>query len=90
MMCRAECYHKRAIAVRAADAEALNRYASFLWLARKDLEAAEETYLEAIDADPGNPHYAASYAHFLWSTGGDDTCYPLDGGDASSSSCEST
>ena len=57
----------------------MSRYASFLWLARKDLVAAEETYLEAIAADPGNAVHAANYAHFLWSTGGEDTCYPLEG-----------
>lgn len=45
---------------------------------RKDLTAAEETYLEAIAADPGNALYASHYAHFLWNTGGEDTCYPLD------------
>ncbi|KAH0433679.1 hypothetical protein IEQ34_026972 [Dendrobium chrysotoxum] len=56
----------------------LSRYANFLWVARKDLGAAEETFLEAISADPGNSYYSANYAHFLWSTGGEDTCYPLD------------
>lgn len=65
-----------------ADAEALSRYASFLWLARKDLVAAEETYLEAIDADPSNSVHNANYARFLWNTGGDGTCYPLDCNDA--------
>lgn len=60
------------------DAEALSRYATFLWKARDDVEAAEETYQQAIAADPGNAHYAAAYAHFLWNTGGEDTCYPLD------------
>ena len=75
---RAEYYFKRAAKSVPADAEALSRYATFLWLSRKDLEAAEETYLEAIDADPGNTFHAANYAHFLWNTGGEDTCYPLD------------
>ncbi|RWV98755.1 hypothetical protein GW17_00038378 [Ensete ventricosum] len=75
---RAEYYFKRAAKTVPADAEALSRYATFLWMARRDLEAAEETYLEAIDADPGNTFHAANYAHFLWNTGGEDTCYPLD------------
>lgn len=81
-LCRAEYYFKRATGVKPADAEAFNRYANFLWLGRKDLEAAEETYLEAIAADPSNPYYAANYAHFLWNTGAEDTCYPPDGGGA--------
>ncbi|KAM0941436.1 putative tetratricopeptide-like helical domain superfamily [Dioscorea sansibarensis] len=76
---RAEYYFRRAVKVQPADAEALDKYASFLWLVRKDLTAAEETYLEAIAADPGNALYASHYAHFLWNTGGEDTCYPLDG-----------
>lgn len=59
------------------DAEALNKYAHFLWQARNDLWAAEETYLEAISAEPNNSYYAANYAHFLWNTGGEDTCFPL-------------
>ena len=78
---RAEEYFKRAVRVEPGDAESLSRYASFLWLVRKDLCAAEETYLEAIAAEPGNSSYAASYAHFLWNTGGEDTCFPLDGPD---------
>ena len=47
-------------------------------MVKSDLGAAEETYLEAIAADPGNTAHAANYAHFLWNTGGEDTCYPLD------------
>lgn len=78
---RAEYYFKRAIGMKPADGEALNRYANFLWLVRNDLGAAEETYLEAVAADPSNTYYAASYADFLWNTGGEDTCYPLDGDD---------
>lgn len=74
----AEEYFKRAVKVEPPDAEALSKYASFLWQARKDLWSAEETYLEAIAADSGNSYYAANYAHFLWSTGGEDTCFPLD------------
>lgn len=60
-----------------AEAEKLIEYANFLWLVKKDLGAAEETYLEAIAADPTNTTHAANYAHFLWNTGGEDTCYPL-------------
>ncbi|KAI3997306.1 hypothetical protein MKX01_009150 [Papaver californicum] len=76
---RAEDYFNRAISVGSAspDAEILSRYANFLWLAKKDIGAAESTYLEAIAAEPSNPFYASNYAHFLWSTGADDTCYPL-------------
>lgn len=59
------------------DAESLSQYARFLWLARKDLGTAEENYLQAISVDPGNCYHTANYAHFLWCTGGDDTCYPL-------------
>ncbi|KAG6535564.1 hypothetical protein ZIOFF_000586 [Zingiber officinale] len=59
------------------DAETLSRYASFLWVARGDLMAAEETFLDAIAAAPGNTAHTANYAHFLWSTGGEGTCYPL-------------
>ncbi|KAJ0984096.1 hypothetical protein J5N97_002452 [Dioscorea zingiberensis] len=80
---RAEYYFKRAVRIKPPDAEAFDKYASFLWLVRKDLNAAEETYLEAIAADPGNAVYASNYAHFLWNTGGEDTCYPLDGPEAS-------
>ena len=72
-------YFKKAIGVveEAADAEAYSKYAKFLWRVRNDLWAAEETFLEAISADPTNPHYAADYANFLWNTGGEDTCFPL-------------
>ncbi|KAI3811536.1 hypothetical protein L1987_21260 [Smallanthus sonchifolius] len=73
-----EDYFKRASRVEPKDAEALNKYGSFLWQVRKDLWAAEETYLEAISADPNNSFFAANYAHFLWSTGGEDTCFPLE------------
>lgn len=64
------------------DPEALSKYASFLWQVRNDLWAAEETYLEAISVDPTNSYYAANYAHFLFSTGGEDTCFPLSSVDA--------
>ncbi|KAJ6817934.1 uncharacterized protein M6B38_409915 [Iris pallida] len=79
---RAEYYFKRAVAIKPADAESLSRYASFLWLVRKDMVSAEENYLEAIAAEPRNSYYAANYAHFLWNTGGEGTCYLLDGSDA--------
>ncbi|XP_042480358.1 uncharacterized protein LOC122061217 [Macadamia integrifolia] len=86
---RAEEYFKKAIGVGrkedgggggggGGDAEALSKYATFLWLGRNDITAAEEMYLEAISADPGNTYHAANYAHFLWNTGGEDTCYPID------------
>lgn len=75
---RAEEYFKRAISVEPKDAEAHSKYANFLWQVKNDLWAAEETFLEAISADPSNSFYAANYAHFLWSTGGTDTCFPLD------------
>ncbi|GKD59251.1 UDP-glucuronic acid decarboxylase 2-like protein [Tanacetum coccineum] len=61
----AEDYFKRASIVEPKDAEALKKYASFLWQCQNDLWAAEETYLEAISADPNNSFYAAKYAHFL-------------------------
>lgn len=77
-MNRAEEYFKKASKVEPKDAEALNKYATFLWQVRKDLWAAEETFLEAIAAEPSNSFYAANYANFLWNTGGEDTCYPLD------------
>ncbi|KAF8010394.1 hypothetical protein BT93_J1118 [Corymbia citriodora subsp. variegata] len=77
---RAEKYFKKAVAAEEpADAEACSKYATFLWRARGDLWAAEEMYLEAISADPSNSVYAADYAHFLWNTGGEDTCFPLSG-----------
>lgn len=78
---RAEEYFKRAAKGEPGDAEALSKYATFLWRARNDLWAAEETFLEAISADPTNSYYSANYAHFLWNTGGDDTCFPLQGDD---------
>lgn len=80
---RAEEYFKRAVTVSSeeVDAEAYSKYARFLWKVKNDLWAAEETFLEAISADPANTHYAADYAHFLWSTGGEDTCYPLNSPD---------
>ncbi|KAL0307604.1 UNVERIFIED_CONTAM: hypothetical protein Sangu_3020100 [Sesamum angustifolium] len=74
---RAEDYFKRAVKVEPKDAEALNKYATFLWQVKNDLWAAEETYLEAVSTEPDNSYYAANYAHFLWNTGGEDTCFPL-------------
>lgn len=75
---RAEVYFKKASEIEPKDAEALSNYASFLWHAKSDLWAAEETFLEAISADPSNSFYTAAYANFLWLNGGDDTCFPLD------------
>lgn len=75
---RAEEYFKRASKVEPKDAEALSKYANFLWEVRKDLWAAEEALLEAIAIDPINPFYAATYASFLWSNGPEDTCSPFD------------
>ncbi|XP_028066136.1 uncharacterized protein LOC114269074 isoform X1 [Camellia sinensis] len=69
---RAEECFKRAIQVEPYDAEALSRYANFLWIVRKDLWGAEERFLEAIAAEPENPFHASKYANFLWSTGGTD------------------
>lgn len=63
------------------DAEAYSRYADFLWLVRNDLWAAELRYQQALEADPGNNYYASKYANFLWSTGGKDTCFPLESSD---------
>jgi len=80
---RAEEYFKKAIEVEPPDAEAYNKYATFLWKVKNDLWAAEETYLEAISADPNNSFYAANYAHFLWNTGGEDICFPLSSPDNS-------
>ncbi|GKA58363.1 tetratricopeptide-like helical domain containing protein [Tanacetum coccineum] len=74
----ADDYFKRASIVEPKDAEAFKKYASFLWQCRNDLWAAKETYLEAISADPNNSFYAAKYAHFLKSTGCEDTCFPFD------------
>nr|GMC76313.1 Intraflagellar transport protein like [Ipomoea batatas]GMD20262.1 Intraflagellar transport protein like [Ipomoea batatas]GME15108.1 Intraflagellar transport protein like [Ipomoea batatas]GME18161.1 Intraflagellar transport protein like [Ipomoea batatas] len=76
---RAEEYFKRATGVEPRDADALNKYATFLWQVRKDLWGAEQRYQDAVAAaEPNNSFYAACYAHFLWSTGGEDTCFPLD------------
>ncbi|KAI3760419.1 hypothetical protein L1987_50814 [Smallanthus sonchifolius] len=82
---RAEEYFKRASKVEPKDAEALSKYANFLWEVRKDLWAAEEALLEAIAVDPINPFYAATYANFLWSNGPDDTCFPVDSPEITSS-----
>lgn len=76
-MYRAEEYFKRAVAVEPADAESLRKYGNFLWKVRNDLWSAEETFLEAISSDPENSFYHADYAHFLFSTGAEDTCFPL-------------
>lgn len=82
---RAEKYFKRAIGVETLDAEAYNKYATFLWKVRNDLRAAEETFLEAIAAEPENAYHAATYANFLWNSGCEDTCFPLSSLDATQS-----
>lgn len=75
---RAEEYFKKASKIEPKDAEALSKYGCFLWHAKNDLWAAEETLLEAISIEPNNPFYSAAYAQFLWSNGARDTCFPLD------------
>lgn len=79
---RAEKCFQKAIESGEADAEAYSKYAIFQWKVRKDLWAAEENFLEAISADPTNSFYAASYANFLWQTGGEETCFPLESSDS--------
>lgn len=76
---RAEECFQRALHLDSTDAEVLSLYATFLWTVRKDLWGAEERYLQAVAAaPPSNAYHASVYASFLWSTGGEDTCYPLD------------
>lgn len=60
------------------DAETFSQYADFLWLVKKDLWSAEEVYQQAMEAAPNSHYYASKYAHFLWRTGGEGTCFPLD------------
>lgn len=60
------------------DGEAMCRYALFLWRALGDLEKAEDMFGAAMDADPRNNHHQSSYSWFLWSTGGIETCFPLE------------
>ncbi|XP_010535389.1 PREDICTED: uncharacterized protein LOC104810716 isoform X2 [Tarenaya hassleriana] len=75
---RAEEYFERATGREGGgDAEAYNKYGNFMWRGRKDEWGAEEKFLEAISMEPTNPFYAANYAHFLWNTGADDTCFPI-------------
>ncbi|KAF3433493.1 hypothetical protein FNV43_RR24595 [Rhamnella rubrinervis] len=75
---RAEDCFRRAVQVEQPDALALSQYAEFLWMVRKDYWGAEERYLEAMAAEPKNRYHASKYANFLWSTGGKETCFPLD------------
>ncbi|KAI4963306.1 hypothetical protein ZWY2020_015055 [Hordeum vulgare] len=49
--------------------ETLGWYATFL-KQRDDLAAAEETFQEAIAAEPSNGHHAAAQRTSLWNTGG--------------------
>lgn len=67
-------YFKLAAQCYSVDGEAIVQFANFLWLVKGDLPAAEKSYLDAINAEPGNPFPAATYAHFLWHTGGADSC----------------
>lgn len=60
------------------DAQALTHYADFLWIVRKDLWNAEERYQQAMAAEPNSYYHASKYANFLWNTGGEETCFPLD------------
>ncbi|CDP14049.1 unnamed protein product [Coffea canephora] len=82
---RAEECFKRAIQVEPLDAESLSRYADFLWIVRKDFWRAEDTYLQALSIEPENSYLASKYANFLWNTGGEETCFPLDASNSSSS-----
>ncbi|CAI9767535.1 unnamed protein product [Fraxinus pennsylvanica] len=82
---RAERCFKQAVQVEPPDAESLSQYATFLWKVRQDFWAAEERYLQALAVEPDNSHYASKYANFLWNTGGDETCFPLDNSQPSSS-----
>ncbi|OWM69975.1 uncharacterized protein LOC116195679 [Punica granatum] len=75
---RAEECFKRATQLKQPDAEALSQYADFLYIVRKDMWGAEERYQQAITMEPNNPFYASKYASFLWSTGGEETCFPID------------
>lgn len=74
---RAEECFKQAIETELPDAEALSKYANFLWVIRKDLWGAEQRYLQAMAVEPDNTYHASIYADFLWSTGGEETCFPL-------------
>lgn len=60
------------------DAECHCLYAEFLWKVRNDLWGAELRYLEAIEVEPENHNIISKYAEFLWNTGAEDTCFPLD------------
>ncbi|OAY72714.1 hypothetical protein ACMD2_03453, partial [Ananas comosus] len=75
---RANYYFSRAVTAEPADGEAMCRYALFLWRALGDLEKAEDMFGAAMDADPRNNHHQSSYSWFLWSTGGIETCFPLE------------
>lgn len=79
---RVEKCFKKAIESEEVDAETYSKYAVFQWKVLNDLWAAEENFLEAISADPTNSFYAANYANFLWQTGGEETCYPLESSDS--------
>ncbi|XP_022871501.1 uncharacterized protein LOC111390670 [Olea europaea var. sylvestris] len=82
---RAEQCFKQATQVHPPDAESLSQYATFLWKVRQDFRAAEERYLQALAVEPDNSHCASKYANFLWNVEGDETCFPLDNSNPSSS-----
>lgn len=75
--CRSEVYFHRALREDPTDGDTLGRYATFLWLARRDRDGAERAYKAAMAADPENPYYTGSYAHFLWHSGDDETSCPV-------------
>ncbi|KAL2541632.1 Tetratricopeptide repeat (TPR)-like superfamily protein [Abeliophyllum distichum] len=83
-----ECY-KRAVQVLPPDAESLSQYANFLFTVRRDFWGAEERFLQALAAEPENSYYASRYANYLWSTGGEETCFPLDNSHSNTSSSNS-
>ncbi|KAJ8769476.1 hypothetical protein K2173_002966 [Erythroxylum novogranatense] len=72
-----ECFKRAIMAGGPPDAEVFSRYADFLWIVRKDLWGAEEKYQQAVAVEPNNHYHASKYANFLWNTGGEDTCFPL-------------
>jgi hypothetical protein len=72
---RAEKYFKP------ADGEAMRRYAMFLWHVRGDTGGAEDMFIGAIDEEPESSHIRSSYAWFLWTTGGVETCLIDNNGD---------
>ena len=74
---RAEQYFGWAALAEPRDAEAMSRYAFFLWKECGDIAGAEEMFLEAIEAEPGSHHHGGNYTSFLWETGAGDTYFLL-------------